>query len=61
MDKPYTYKVVKTALIGWPTCHIIFDETVIRELTVPLEAVQEMVSLLNNAFQVGYMEGQEAE
>lgn len=58
MDKPYTYEVIETALIGWPKCHIIFDETVIRELTAPLKVIQEMVSLLNNAFQVGYMEGQ---
>ena len=60
MDEPYTYKVVESGM-WWPKCQIIFDETVIREVTVPLEAVQEMVSLLNNAFQVGYMEGQAAE
>lgn len=56
--EPYTYVVVKAGMIGWPTCNIMFDKTVIRELTMPLEAVVEMVRVLNNAYQVGYMEGQ---
>ena len=55
--EPYTYEVVETALFGWPKCHIIFDDTVIRELTGPLDLVKELVAVLNNAYQVGYMEG----
>jgi len=58
LREPYSYEVVESALFGWPKCHIIFDETVIRELTLPLNAVREMVNVLNQAYQVGYMEGQ---
>lgn len=57
MREPYTYEVVETAFLGFPKCNIIFDETVIREITLPLDAVKEIVSVLNSAYQVGYMEG----
>ena len=57
LREPYSYEVVESGFLGWPKCHIIFDETVIRELSMPLEAVKEIVSVLNNAYQVGYMEG----
>lgn len=57
MREPYSYEVIESSFLGFPKCHIIFDETVIRELTLPIEAVKEMVNVLNSAYQVGYMEG----
>lgn len=56
--EPYSYDVVESSLLGWPKCHIIFDGTVVRELTMPIAAVKEMVNVLNCAYAVGYMEGQ---
>ena len=54
---PYEYEVVSTPLVGWPTVNITFDETVIRTGTMPVDLAKELVTTLNQAFAVGYMEG----
>ena len=57
MREPYTYKVISSPLIGWPTCHILFDETPVREIEMSIELVREFVSILNKAYVIGYTEG----
>ena len=57
MRKPYELKVTSTPLLGWPTVNILFDDTIIRTVTIPLDAAEDLVELLNQVFQNGYMEG----
>lgn len=57
MREPYELKVTSTPIFGWPTIHILCDGTVIRKATIPLESAEELVELLNQVFQNGYMEG----
>ena len=57
MREPYELKVTSTPMLGWPTINILCDETVIRTVTTPLNIAEELVELLNQAFQNGYIEG----
>lgn len=55
---PYELKVTSTPLLGWPTVNILCDGTIIRTATMSLDVAEELVTLLNQVFQNGYLEGQ---
>ncbi len=57
MREPYTFEVKSAPVLGWPTFDVLFDDSVIREITIPLNAIKELVTLLNQVYQVGYIEG----
>lgn len=54
MYERYTYEIVKEPLFGLPLCRILYDDTVIREAYAPINVVQEMVTLLNCAYEEGH-------
>lgn len=57
MREPYELKVTSTPMFGWPTISILCDGTTIRTVTIPLDAAEDLVELLNQVFQNGCMEG----
>jgi len=54
MQSPYDYYVISTPLFGFPTCEITYQGDTIRELSAPINMVEEAVDLLNCAYQEGH-------
>jgi len=56
--EPYSYEIVSEPLLGWPTINLICDDLTIRTVTMPINVTEDLVALLNQVYQRGYLEGQ---
>ena len=52
--EPYDFEVLDSPLFGFPKCVITYQGDDIREITAPINMIEEAVDLLNCAYQEGH-------
>ena len=56
-ERKYTARPITISVFGYSTYEIVFEDTVLREITASKEFVDNMLSLVNGAYLTGYGEG----